>query len=383
MSIGKKGSSLVDLLLVMTSVILIVSAVRTGLTVAEASGFSIGEHQKEIFAMISEGDKIQYYFDELSRQSLIRALDKTISDPADGACGKYAGYDLLSKETMRCGIDKKEELMAEAKSYFLEQSKKSGLSFETSFKEEAGQLLFLGRADEKELKFEKGTYTIIPSFETRLAHNLDEFDEFDFAISKLSACKTQDCLRETAKSQSSPTLKFEVGNCEEHLSFANLAEDIFDCVNSKEDDCTCAVGISPVKQDYTASLSNEGDGLKIEISNNNADQILLPGIKIDKPSNIDFGLEKYFLKSKGILSLTTIPQNQCTIDKTKYRFCAKTDKYFYIYDEAKKKLEKKQLIYKFALEINNQAQAAASTQAQPATEQLQEPAAQKEIILNQ
>lgn len=366
MRIGKKGSSLVDLLLVMTSIILIVFAVRTGLTVAEASGFSIGEHQKEIFAMISEGDKIQYYFDELSRQSLIRALDKTISNPADGACGKYAGYDLLNKETMRCGIDKKERLMAEAKSYFLEQSKKSGSTFETSFKEEAGQLLFLGRADEKELKFDKGTYTIIPSFETRLAHGLDEFDEFDSAIQKLSACRTQDCLSETAKSQSSPALKFEVGNCEEHLSFANLAEDIIDCASSKDNGCTCAVGKSPVKQDYTASLSNEGDSLKIEISNNNADQILLSGIKIDKPFSIDFGLEKYLLKSNGVLSLTGMPKNQCTIDKTKYRLCAKTDKYFYIYDEAKKKIEKKQLIYKFALEIKKET--SASTPAQPAAQ---------------
>ncbi len=353
----KKGSALADGILFLVIAAGIIFALFTGFKESGDVGFVIGEHQSELFSVASEGDALRIYLDELARQSALLAIGRFAHESTSSGCGKYVGYSKANSESALCVTSGKESLKRSAESIFLMNSKNTRMDFQVLSREEGSFLILSGRSEEKIFETPKIRYAVKPSFEAIVEFDLSVIDIVDSVMRKASLCSDERCLADLFANESSEGLKFLSGNCEERLAFHQSIEDIHDCAESDDSDCTCAIARS-VPQDYRVKISNNGTGLLFELSNRFVssspiiETFFLDGANLLSETKIDFdGKERYLLKSGDGLSFTDSAKRSCVVPKKEYRACAITDKEFYFYDEGSNSLKKEKVKYRFAVRL--------------------------------
>lgn len=387
--VGKKGDVLQDGVFFLIFIILIMASLYGSAYAASKAGFKLGDHQSTIFSMISDGDKISYYFDEAGRQALLTAINEVSNKPGTTDCGEYQGYPLLNLQADKiqniqpknCMIDKQARIAEIAKQTFREYAKNQIKQDFTIRLVDGGALTILtGSASNPEtITSSTGSYTIKPSFESAINYNLTYLKILDDAVLEMTQCKDASCLQKIAAEKSTQDFAIKLGNCEdwktiiyadeqkathEYSGLEQLREDILDCIASADDDCTCEIRTR--KQDYNVALDNDGSNLKLTAYKAGSSSIsplestTLEGAQLAQSSfNIIFdGNPKQITKKDDKVSLPDVSEQkkQCSLDKTQYRLCAMTGKEYYVYNDAKQNIEKKKLAYKFAIEIPSQIQ---------------------------
>ena len=266
--------------------------------------------------------------------------------------------------------------------------------------------------EQKEESNSIGTYSIMPSFKVKVDYNLDEYKNLKSAVDKIvEECKNSENMEQCFRDKTEE-IKW---NCEEESAniLYDFTDKFKECMNLEEDGIVCTFSLDERTVDYNSKifeiiLTNENQRTKAELKYKKNDKILATEylnlrnlFYIDDSNNrdtstntansirfvVNYQNKKPFIEqaeaktydkstptvlSKMLMFYrkdnhikfieagqegnfrAPIPANKIIeLPKTKgIKFCAKSDKQIYVYDNFDNTVKLRPIIYKFAVVLD-------------------------------
>lgn len=231
-----------------------------------------------------------------------------------------------------------------------------------------------------------GTYSITPNFKTKIDYDFSEYEDVvNKAKEMYEECSLEqdleDCINLKIIEYSKEGLQWKLScDTDEEDFFSSFVEGFISCKDSYDKEGFCEFKVlSLPNEKFTVHLSSEDDKTKIELKDKGLIEYI--DIPCKYPADIDFDFtvgdfisetamiidnedtvkfykkedELYYFKEKKDLKFSFSSDLKISpAKKDTYRFCVISPYTYYKYDEEEKKVEEKNLEYRFALRFKDE-----------------------------